>query len=156
MQLHDETTKLNNDETQITIFETWDCQQCVVGMEQAPQPYGARVCRYCGANNQTALVYVMKLEGQPFYKIGVAYDIAERKRQLQTASPFDIEVVRFYEAEYFDATRLELERMMHKLFQRFHVRREWYQPDDGALAVLLDEKKLFEAVWHYAKYGQVL
>lgn len=149
MHLYDETTKLKTD-------ETWDCRFCIVGSEQAPQDYGARICRYCGANNQDALIYIMRLEGQSFYKIGVSWDIRERRWQLQTASPFDIEVVRFYEAENFETPTFMLENMLHKMLQRFHVRRRWYSPDEAALATLLNEEKLFEAVWHYAKHGQVL
>jgi hypothetical protein len=136
--------------------ETWDCERCIGGRHQPVQPFGKQICKNCGEDSTPPLIYVMKMMETPYYKIGISTDIWFRRTNLQTASPFDIEIMRFYNAVNFDATGAELEAMLHALFLRFHVRREWYTPDDGALVVLLDEKKLFEAVWHYAAYGQVI
>lgn len=95
----------------------------------------------------------MKLKDQPYYKIGLTNNVSQRLAALQTGTPFDIELVCLYDAETFDTSIPVLERTIQALFYRFHYRREWYTPDGAALSVLLNEERLFEAVWHFVKHG---
>lgn len=136
--------------------ESWDCVRCAVGFDQPLQPYGRHMCRYCGQDSTPQYLYVMRMVDQPYYKIGISSDLRGRQLQLQTASPFDIELLCFYNARDFDAQPEELERMVHQMLRRFHLRREWYSPDEAVVATLTSLNKLFEAVWHYAAFGQVL
>lgn len=130
--------------------ELWNCSHCMFGYNQPAQPYGARICRICGTDNEPELVYVMRMMDTPYYKIGVSKNVQIRHAQLQTSSPLDIEIMAIYHAhEDFDTPYLELEDVLHTMFQRFHVRREWYAPNEETVAILLDKERLFKAVWYY-------
>jgi len=146
MQQKPELKKLNN--SVITTDEKWYCRYCV-SPEQTAQFYGARVCNHCGVDNQPELIYVMRLQGQGFYKIGITHDVPRRLSQLLTASPFDFDILAIYDAEYFDAPAVETERILHAIFRAKHYRREWYVLNHADVALLSDPERLFEVVWHY-------
>ncbi|MCU7213677.1 GIY-YIG nuclease family protein [Pseudomonas sp. VE 196-7] len=61
-------------------------------------------------------------------KIGVAKNIAERKRNLQTGNPLVLKLLGWIEV----ANSFELERQFHQHFKSAHARGEWFaiEPSD--------------------------
>lgn len=61
-------------------------------------------------------------------KIGVAKNIAERKRNLQTGNPLVLKLLGWIEV----ANAFELERQFHQHFKSAHARGEWFaiEPSD--------------------------
>jgi hypothetical protein len=69
-------------------------------------------------------VYIVKTDGLPFFKIGVAMNPASRLSALQTACPLDLSIVGVWQVTDDQASRLE--KSLHRAFKRHSVRGEWF------------------------------
>lgn len=89
-------------------------------------------------------IYVMHLEGTPYYKIGKSIDPEQRRLVLMEGAtlgpttPQSIDIV--HQIETNDMNHLE--RFMHKYYKHRHVRGEWYALTEGDLALLRTQYKL--------------
>lgn len=70
------------------------------------------------------MIYFVRSIGAPFVKIGVAADVAERVKTLQTAYPQELRVQAVLPGSF--AT----ERGLHELFESSHHKGEWFRYND--------------------------
>ncbi len=77
--------------------------------------------------NQTSGVYILQCKNN--YKIGVGRDVGIRVKQIQTASPFDVEHILTIPTP----DPYPLESYLHKLFANKRVRGEWFALTDEDL-----------------------
>jgi hypothetical protein len=54
-------------------------------------------------------VYLLKVQNENIFKIGITKKLSSRKLQLQTGNPFTIELVNFYESDY----ARKIEKFLH-------------------------------------------
>jgi hypothetical protein len=73
-------------------------------------------------------VYLIKMDS--CYKIGIAQDVESRLAQLQTGSPYDLEVVQCYEFQNAQT----VEGALHQKFGSVRMRGEWFRLGDNHLA----------------------
>lgn len=66
-------------------------------------------------------IYVIRMTGTDYYKVGYAVNPARRMAMLQVGNPADLELV-----DYWEGTRLS-EAEAHQDLQEFHVRGEWFR-----------------------------
>lgn len=67
-----------------------------------------------------------------YVKIGFATDLEARRKHLQTASPFDLQIEASFRGSKDD------EQALHKRLAAHQVRREWYRYDDDFEDFLYD------------------
>ena len=75
-------------------------------------------------------LYLIKIEGQDLYKIGITNDLNIRQRQLQTGNPFFLNYVFAIEADlndYFGREIAYLEKFLHKNYSERKVQKEWFR-----------------------------
>lgn len=80
-------------------------------------------------------VYILQVEGQPYYKIGCATNPLVRMRELQCASPRPMMLIHTIRAE----NMCKLERQFHLHYQDKRVQGEWFslsQRDINALRAI--------------------
>jgi hypothetical protein len=68
-------------------------------------------------------VYLVRMAGTEFYKVGIASDVERRRSALTTASPVAIEIVAYALAD--DAAAEE--RKLHAILAPFRSRGEWFE-----------------------------
>lgn len=79
-------------------------------------------------------VYLMRCEG--FLKIGVALDVGQRQRGIQTGNPFDVTVVAYRPFPTI-ALATAAEAALHRQFVDKQHRSEWFViSDDEAIEAL--------------------
>lgn len=66
-------------------------------------------------------VYVFHAQGTPRVKLGVASDVEQRLRQLQTGSPYKLVVLAVWPGSQ------RLERKLHSHFQLYRKEGEWFE-----------------------------
>lgn len=71
-------------------------------------------------DNAGPVVYFLHAVGTPFVKIGCTDNLPKRLNSLQSGCPFELEPVALL------AGYLELERKLHRRFERRRFRREWF------------------------------
>ncbi len=81
-------------------------------------------------------VYFIQTEDGPI-KIGVAWDVADRLRHLQTANPTELVVLNAVRCESKAAAKV-LERTLHRQLQNFHIRGEWFEPAPEVFGAIHD------------------
>ncbi|MBD0344566.1 MAG: GIY-YIG nuclease family protein [Coleofasciculus sp. Co-bin14] len=82
-------------------------------------------------SNSNRFIYVLK--SGTYYKIGIAKDVAERLRNLQTGNPIEIALV---SASFFEnAPRFETR--LHEAFSDYRTRGEWFELPPGKLEELI-------------------
>lgn len=74
--------------------------------------------------------YLYIIECQGYYKIGVANDVVERMKHLQTGNPF---LLNLYCAYEFDKS-FEAERALHSNFWKQNTVNEWFLLDNRDLS----------------------
>ncbi len=74
-------------------------------------------------NIEDRLVYIIKIKGLDYYKIGMSYGFKNRLIALQTVLPFELEVVMLLYSERYD----KLESDLHKRFSHKCIKGEWFQ-----------------------------
>lgn len=65
------------------------------------------------------MTYFIEAIGQNLVKIGVAHNVERRLAQLQTACPFDLQILCAIEDDY--------EELLHTVFESERVRGEWFR-----------------------------
>lgn len=70
-----------------------------------------------------ASVYLIRLCGSDYYKVGVSGNVHARLASLQTANPFDLMLVASFVQR--DATIIEFE--IHQALSAYRVRDEWFR-----------------------------
>lgn len=76
------------------------------------------------STNMNGQVYILKIEGQDFYKIGItAGKISDRIATLQTGNPKQI--CHIYHGQVKD--ELALENYLHQLFKYAQLKGEWFE-----------------------------
>lgn len=63
------------------------------------------------------------------YKIGIANDVESRLAQLQTGSPYELEIMECYEFENAEIA----ERAIHQAYSKHRIRGEWFRLGFGAV-----------------------
>lgn len=77
------------------------------------------------------MIYFAQMDcSNGFIKIGVAIDLRQRIDKLQSASPYQINVVRVLPGGITE------ERKLHRRFSASHVKREWFRPDADLLTYI--------------------
>ena len=71
-------------------------------------------------------------------KIGVAKNIASRKRNLQTGNPSELKLIGWIET----ADAFKLERSLHQHFESTHVRGEWFALEPADILPILQRAGL--------------
>jgi len=91
-------------------------------------------------------IYLLQLDCEPYYKIGVTSDLIRRKDNLQTGNPFEL--------RYFHTVRCKsryiaysTETTLHHRYKRYHIRLEWYH---------LPLDKLLDAVSIISQVGETV
>lgn len=93
----------------------------------------AQILQRVFADNSRGVCYVyfMLARGANAVKIGVAHDLQQRLRDLQTANPLAIELLASvaFQPTYESRARqsaMESEQALHKRFDVFRLRGEWF------------------------------
>ncbi len=68
-------------------------------------------------------LYIVNTAGTSNYKIGITKDFSKRLSNLQTGTPFVIELHNFYPTKDYK----KLERILHKKYKKFSIGREWFR-----------------------------
>ena len=61
-------------------------------------------------------------------KIGVAGNVKQRLKTLQTGNPEELSIITSVKCDS-DMKTLDLERRLHKIYQRHRIRGEWFRGD---------------------------
>lgn len=69
-----------------------------------------------------AYVYILKVNSDGIYKVGVSKNVERRVKQLQTGNPEPIEIVKTFLSEY----PYKIESLLHRRFKRNQVQGECY------------------------------
>ncbi len=87
---------------------------------------------HCIKHKPERSVYVLLCES--FIKVGIAWDVDKRVRQLQTAVPFRIVLLRSWTAK----NALHQEQELHLLLSRFHHSGEWFKLTAESIQIVKD------------------
>jgi len=66
------------------------------------------------------MIYFIRIKDQPYVKIGFSKDVEKRLKQLQTSSPFDLEII------YTEFAAIEREKQLHEKYKEYQVKGEWF------------------------------
>lgn len=102
---------------------TWAARSTDVKAEEIRQRIRANHYASLSAPVVTG-VYFVKVDA--FVKIGHAADIGDRMRQLQTGSPFDLQLIAYVRTDSVKAAK-RLEHELHRRFEAYQHRLEWYR-----------------------------
>lgn len=87
-------------------------------------------------------IYLLKIQNENIFKIGVSKKLKKRKLQLQTGNPFDIVLVNFYESDY----ARKIEKFLHtkyyhtKLTEGFEkLKGEWFVLSEKDVKTFIEE-----------------
>lgn len=70
-------------------------------------------------------VYVVGLQHEPKFKIGVSSDVAKRMSELQVGNPYKI--VKYAQVKFpSNARATQVETKVHFLLNKYHVSGEWF------------------------------
>ncbi len=78
-------------------------------------------------------LYVVKVKGSRWYKIGISYAPLARLEALQTANPHELELC----AQFESKRAAEEEARLHAALRLFHLQGEWFHLPDGIAATLI-------------------
>jgi hypothetical protein len=85
--------------------------------------------------SQLGGVYIMQIEGESPVKIGHGIDPIARKKALQTGNPRPLIILRVIPS----ANAYRLEQALHKRYEAFCIRKEWFDLPPDVLNALLRE-----------------
>jgi hypothetical protein len=100
------------------------------------------------------MIYFVKANDR--VKIGYAEDPSSRIPSIQTSSPYKLEVLLIIDGS------IEVERELHKRFQKYRITGEWFKYDDRLEAFVvknMDKDRKFEfgfIVGDFSEFEQVL
>ena len=89
-------------------------------------------------------VYLFKMEGTNFYKIGIAQNVESRRNSIQTGSPLPVVVV--CEALADDARKEE--RKLHAAFRPFLKQGEWFELSENMAELAASRIGTIRAIHH--------
>lgn len=87
------------------------------------------------------MIYFILAKGTNSVKIGIAEHVRSRMTNLQTASPFELEVLAVMGSKDHGITGLreiDIEQSLHRHFSPYHIRGEWFRLE-GELAAFIDD-----------------
>lgn len=68
-------------------------------------------------------IYLIKIDGQPLYKIGVSRNVKRRIQDISSYLPYDLQILSIH---YFKDV-YDLEESLSKEYKQFIERKEWYR-----------------------------
>lgn len=71
-------------------------------------------------------VYCIQIKGFDLFKVGYSNNVEKRLATLQTAIPFDLEIVDLIHCQDSDKAR-RIESIIHKYIEEHHYRGEWFK-----------------------------
>lgn len=81
-------------------------------------------------------IYVIECKSEiPVYKVGYAYNVNQRLKELQTGCPYPLEIVKAIRA--FDAPRVEAE--LHQALDEYRMAGEWFNAPLEVILSRVDE-----------------
>lgn len=83
-------------------------------------------------SNSDRFIYILK--SGTYYKIGIAKDVAQRLRNLQTGNPIEIALV---SAAFFEGAP-RFESKLHEAFSEYRTRGEWFELPPDKLEDLIE------------------
>lgn len=89
-------------------------------------------------------MWIYLIKSNQYHKIGIASDLWDRKAELQTGNPTDLEIV---VAFWFDEYVYHIEKELHDEFSAKRIRGEWFN---------LDQNDIIEFVEIAREHGGVL
>lgn len=93
-----------------------------------------------------AQVYLIRLDGTKYFKIGMTTDLTNRIATIQTATPFVVTLI--ISAAHKNAYAVEHD--MHEMLKMYRVRNEWFQCE------LTEIMRVFETISAMAIIDQAL
>lgn len=87
------------------------------------------------------LLYILKHKNiNDYYKIGITYDIEARIKQLSTASPFGIEVIKLIHNDKVS----KIEKELHNTYSNKRLNGEWFKLTNDELNKIINDIKIFD------------
>ena len=86
-------------------------------------------------------LYIIGIEGTDYYKIGVSQNVDRRLRDLESSTPFTLNLLY---CEYY-LNVYDIESHMHQMLKDFYVKSEWFDIDiDVIISIIsgLQNKKI--------------
>ena len=69
------------------------------------------------------MVYIFKLNGYDYYKIGIAINVKKRLKDIDRINPFGIDIIKSYETLYDKG----VEGNIHNHFKNKWIKGEWFE-----------------------------
>lgn len=88
-------------------------------------------------NRLRQYVYIIENVDNGAIKIGVGNNPEKRLKQLQTGSVSELELVY---TSYLCSNAFEIEKIVHKKFEKYHIRGEWYKLSKNTVIKYLEEQ----------------
>ncbi len=105
-------------------------------------------------------LYIIRCGRSKFYKIGVTNDLEKRLATHQTGCPYELKIICYFEADLSDFLGREityLESFLHRNYDDFRVRGEWFELSYGHLsdiAMFLElDRELAFRVCSHSEFG---
>lgn len=76
-------------------------------------------------------IYLINITGTDLYKIGVSNNPQNRLQTLQTASPFDMEIIETKSTPL----AYKVENKLHKIFDKYKHKNEWFKLDSNQVEI---------------------
>ncbi len=86
--------------------------------------------KYVTNDESPRYLYLIRLTGAKYYKIGITNDLNKRLSTLQTGCPHDLSIIFYAEADMDDYLGKEIkyiEDFLHKNFNKQRYRGEWFK-----------------------------
>lgn len=80
-------------------------------------------------------LYILKIEGQDLYKIGVSQNISRRLKDISNAMPYVVSLLYLFKIN----NAYDLENYLHNLFIIKHLKNEWFSLNNNDLNECLKE-----------------
>lgn len=80
-------------------------------------------------------LYILKIEGQDLYKIGVSQNISRRLKDISNAMPYVVSLLYLFKIN----NAYDLENYLHNLFITKHLKNEWFSLNNNDLNECLKE-----------------
>lgn len=101
-----------------------------------------------GGRRPTQGLYVLSIPGN-YWKVGIAFDVADRVRQLQCGCPEKISVEVFFGTEEHGVSAYRIERELHLKMAAHRSHGEWFNLPEKTISYFLKE------AWFQLKYPVV-
>lgn len=82
--------------------------------------------------NDIGFIYLLKIKGFHYYKIGKSTDVISRIKQLQTGIPFELDIINTWEFKNVSV----VEKHIHIKLSKNRIRGEWFLFSDRELKII--------------------